>query len=229
MSKYTISEFIKETAQKDERNGFFELESPHTLEINLQGKVWAKLGSMVGYTGNIDIQRQGLREQGLMKVLGKALTGEGMTLMKAEGQGKLYLADNGKKVRILSLQNEAICVNGNDILALEDTLNYDIKMMQSVAGVVGGGLFNVKVEGKGMLAITTHGEPITLLVTRDKPVYTDPNATVAWSGSLEPEIKTNISWKYLLGRGSGETFQLAFKGEGWVVLQPYEEIYAVQK
>jgi uncharacterized protein (AIM24 family) len=49
--------------------------------------------------------------------------------------------------------------------------------------------------------------------------------TVAWSGSLSPEIHTDISFKTLLGRGSGETFQLRFQGEGWVVLQPYEEVY----
>jgi uncharacterized protein (AIM24 family) len=48
---------------------------------------------------------------------------------------------------------------------------------------------------------------------------------VAWSGTLSPEIHTDISFKTLLGRGSGESFQLKFQGEGWVVLQPYEEVY----
>ena len=57
------------------------------------------------------------------------------------------------------------------------------------------------------------------------PVFTDPNATVAWSGGLSPEIVTNISLGSLLGRGSGESIQLKFAGDGWVVVQPYEEIY----
>jgi uncharacterized protein (AIM24 family) len=51
---------------------------------------------------------------------------------------------------------------------------------------------------------------------------------VAWSGSLSPNIKTAISFKTLLGRGSGESIQLAFEGSGWVVLQPYEEVYFQQ-
>ena len=94
MSKYSVAAFLAQTGQRDEKNGAFELENPHTLEINLDGKIWSKLGAMIGYTGNIDISRQGLREQGLSKIISKALTGEGMTLMKAEGKGKLYLADN---------------------------------------------------------------------------------------------------------------------------------------
>ena len=32
----------------------------------------------------------------------------------------------------------------------------------------------------------------------------------------------------LFGRGSGESFQLAFQGQGWVVLQPYEEVVYAQ-
>ena len=50
------------------------------------------------------------------------VSGEGVSLMKAEGKGKIYLADNGKKVRILHLNNESIFVNGNDVLAIENTL-----------------------------------------------------------------------------------------------------------
>jgi uncharacterized protein (AIM24 family) len=56
------------------------------------------------------------------------------------------------------------------------------------------------------------------------PVFTDSIATVAWSGGLTPEIVTDISLGTLLGRGSGESVQLRFAGDGWVVVQPYEEV-----
>lgn len=228
MSKYSITEFIKETANRNPTDSFFELESSQTLEINLNGNVWAKTGSMIAYTGNITFKREGIGEQGLGKLFKKVISGEGMTLMKATGAGKLYLADNAKKVRILHLENQTICVNGNDVLALEETLEHDIKMMKSVAGILGGGLFNVKIKGTGMVAITSHGEPITLLVTPQTPISTDANATVAWSGSLEPEIKIDLGWRNLIGRGTGESIQLHFRGNGWVVLQPYEETYVAQ-
>jgi uncharacterized protein (AIM24 family) len=227
--KYSIASFVQETSKRNPENSFFDLESPMTLEVNLAGTVWMKLGSMIGYYGNVTFKRQSLSEQGLSMVLKKMVSSEGMTLMKAEGNGKIYLADNGKKVRILYLQNESIFVNGNDVLAIENTLSYDIKMMKSVAGVVGGGLFNVKISGTGMLAITTHGDPVTLLVTPQSPLYTDANATVAWEGSLSPVIKTDLSFKNLIGRGSGEGIQLAFSGSGWVVVQPYEETYQAKQ
>lgn len=155
----------------------------------------------------------------------KAISGEGAKLMKAEGTGRLYLADEGKKVRILYLENEAICVNGNDVLAHETAVKSDITMLKSVAGMLSGGLFQVKLSGTGHVAINTHGEPLTLMVTPDSPVFTDPNATVAWSGNLTPNIKTDISFKTIIGRGSGESIQMKFEGTGWVLVQPYEEVY----
>jgi uncharacterized protein (AIM24 family) len=223
--KYSIAEFISQTSQRNSENNFFDLESPQTLEVNLDGSVWLKLGSMIGYYGEIKFKRQGLADQGISMVFKKMISGEGMSLMKAEGKGKIYLADNSKKVRILLLKDESICVNGNDVLAIDNTLSYDIKMMKSVAGVVGGGLFNVRVSGSGMIALTTHGDPVTLLVTPENPLCTDAHATVAWDGALNPTIKTDLSFRNLIGRGSGEGIQLAFSGSGWVVLQPFEEKY----
>jgi uncharacterized protein (AIM24 family) len=59
-------------------------------------------------------------------------------------------------------------------------------MMKKITGVLAGGLFNVKLQGEGMIAITTHYDPVTLLVKPGEPVFTDPNATVAWSSNLAP-------------------------------------------
>lgn len=225
MSRYSIEEFVSNTKQQDKGEGLFEIETPRMLEINLNGQVWSKAGAMVSYRGNIKFEREGILEHGLGKMFKKALTGEGTSLMKATGNGKLYLADQGKKISILNLQNESIFVNGNDLLAFERSISWDIKLMRRVAGMLSGGLFNVRLEGTGMVAITSHYEPLTLLVSQDNPVYTDPNATVAWSGNLQPDFVTDISLKTFLGRGSGESIQMKFSGDGFVVVQPYEEVY----
>lgn len=232
MSKreYTLKELILETAEDPNENDFFELEKPAMLEINLRNqKILAKAGSMVAYIGNIDFKREGMLSKGLSGLIKKAISGEGTSLMFATGSGKLYLADEGKKVKIIKLQNESIFVNGNDVLAMEESINNEIKMLKSVAGMLSGGLFQVKLSGSGYIAITTHGEPILLRVTAGQPVFTDPNATVAWSENLSPVIKTNLTFGSFIGRGSGESFQLEFLGEGWVLVQPYEEVKYVQK
>jgi len=225
MARYTIGDFVSQTVQKDRGEGLFELENDRTLEINLNGMVWAKLGSMVAYRGAVRFEREGMLDHGLGTLLKKAVSGEGAHLMRAVGNGKLYLADEGKRISILNLQSQSIYVNGNDLLAFEPSLKYEIKLMRRVSTMMAGGLFNIRLEGTGMAAITTYYDPVTLMVTPDSPVSTDPNATVAWSGSLYPELKTDITFKTLLGRGSGETFQMEFRGSGFVVVQPYEEVY----
>ncbi|MDY0385982.1 MAG: AIM24 family protein [Methanolobus sp.] len=125
------------------------------LEVNLNGRVWMKRGAMVAYRGDVKFTREGVLEHGLGKFMKKAVTGEGVSLTKAEGNGKVYLADSGKKISILQLNNESIYVNGNDLLAFEESINWDIKMMKKIGGMMAGGLFNVKLEGSGMVAITT--------------------------------------------------------------------------
>lgn len=225
MGRYSIKQFVENTGQRDLGQGKFELERDRLLEVNLDGRVWIKKGTMVAYNGDIRFTREGVLEHGLGKLVKKAVTGEGLSLTKAEGKGKLYLADTGKKVTILELDGQSIYVNGNDLLAFEETVQWDIKMMKRIAGFMSGGLFNVLLEGKGMVAITTHYDPLTLQVTKDRPVFTDPNATVAWSGNLQPDLRTDISLKTLVGRSSGESLQMAFTGVGFVVIQPYEEVY----
>jgi uncharacterized protein (AIM24 family) len=226
MAIKSLKEFLDTSEQKDLSPEAFELESSHLLEVKLNGRVWSKAGSMVAYQGAVKFIRQGVMEQGFGNLLKKALSGEGMQLMKMEGNGRVYVADAGKKITLLRLSGESIFVNGNDVLAFEDGIESNITMMKRMAGMMSGGLFNVKLSGNGVVAITSHYEPLTLRVSAQTgPVFTDPNATVAWSGGLTPDFVTDISFGTLLGRGSGESIQLKFAGEGWVVVQPYEEVY----
>ena len=225
MSRYTITEFVQNASNRDRGQGLFELESDRLLEVNLRSEVWTKTGSMVAYLGNIKFTREGMLEHGLGRFLKRAVSGEGTQLTKAAGTGRLYLADEGKKVTILNMRGEDIFVNGNDVLAFEPSLAWDIKMLRRMAGMFAGGLFNMRFTGSGMLAITTHFEPLALEVIPGQPVFTDPNATVAWSGSLQPTVHTDMSIKTFLGRGSGESIQLKFEGQGFVVIQPKEELY----
>jgi uncharacterized protein (AIM24 family) len=223
MAAYSIGEFVQATAQDEAARAPFQLENPHLLEVNLNGRVWAKAGAMIAYTGQVKFTREGVLEHGLGRMLKKAVSGEGTRLMKMEGQGRVYLADEGKKIQVLRLHDETVFVNGNDLLALEDGVDWDITMLRRVSGMLAGGLFNVRLSGAGLIAISTHYDPLTLRVAPGEPLFTDPNATVAWSGSLSPEIRTDLSLRTFLGRGSGESIQLKFEGTGWVVLQPYEE------
>lgn len=222
-TKYSVNEFINKTMEKTAGTETFEMENNYLLNINLDGKVWAKKGAMVAYSGDVKFRREGTFERGLDTFVKKAVTGEASTLMKIKGNGKIYLADQGKEIIVLNLENEKIYVNGNDLLAFEDHIDWNITMKKSGGMMSSGGLFHVRLQGTGMIAITTFFTPITLLVTPEQPVYTDPQATVAWSGGLTPSFKADVDFKTLIGKDSGETFQMKFQGNGFVIVQPFEE------
>lgn len=229
IQSYSIQEFVQQTAERDHPGDIFELESPKMLEAHVNGSMWSKLGAMIAYRGQLEFKREGMLAGGIGKALMKMVSGEMSPLTEIKGRGKVYLADQGKQISILRLQpSDAISVSGKDLLAFENSIQYAITMHRKVAGMMSGGLFSARLTGTGLVAIMSHGRPLTLRVTPDDPVITDPNATVAWSGNLSPELRTDINLKTLLGRGGGETFQMVFRGDGFVVVQPYEESPVVQ-
>ncbi|MFK3936835.1 AIM24 family protein [Alkalihalobacillus sp. NPDC078783] len=224
MTTYSVDEFLNKTKQQKTSTDSFALQSERILEIDLSGEIWSKMGSMISYQGEITFERERILEHGLGRAFKKSFTTEGQELMKATGEGRLFLADQGKRITILELGNQQITVNGNDLLAFEPTVEWDIEMMRKMAGLMSGGLFNVTLNGHGKVAITTYFEPLTLEVTPEQPVYTDPTATVAWSGDLKPEFHTDISYRTFLGKGSGESIQMKFTGSGFVIVQPGFEV-----
>ena len=76
MAIKSVQEFLAASVQKDMSGDAFELESSHLLEVKLNGRVWAKAGSMVAYQGGVKFVRQGIMEQGLGNLLKKAVSGE---------------------------------------------------------------------------------------------------------------------------------------------------------
>ena len=220
ITRYSIEEFVNSTSQQDRNEGFFEQETARIMEINLSNNLaWIKKGAMIAYTGEVKFTMEDLFEHGIKTVMKRFVTGEGGNLVKAQGTGKVYIADEGKKISILNLQNDSLFVNGSNVLAFEPSLKWDIKLMK-LASMMAGGLTNIEIKGSGMLAITTMYEPMTLRVTQGCPVMTDPSATVAWSSGLKTGFKTDISVKTLLGRGSGDSIQMKFEGDGFVIVQP---------
>jgi len=216
-----VDTFVSEN-RPNESTDAFELENRELLDIAVDGTVLAKAGSMVAYDGDLSFTGKSSAEGGLTGFIKSKATEEGTPVMEVEGTGHLYLADQGKEIQILELdEGESISVNGNDVLAFESGVDYTISTIDSLAGSATGGLTNVFLEGPGHVAITTHGKPLVLT----PPVKTDPAATVAWSGETSPSGSVNRSLSDLVGQSSDERYQLEFtNSDGFVVVQPYEEV-----
>ena len=39
---------------------------------------------------------------------------------------------------------------------------------------------------------------------------------------MRTNVRSDVSFKTFIGKGSGETFQIAFEGPGWVLIHPSE-------
>lgn len=222
----TLTSLVKQSMEVESPDAF-SLQSKKLLRVNMEacgGQVLAKAGSMIAYQGKISFTRQG--SGGVDKWVKKAISGESFTLMLAQGTGDLFLADAANDIVLLYLNNESITVEALNLLAFTPSISWDIKMIKGAAGMMAGGLWTVELQGTGYLALISKGEPLTLKVTPKEPVFTDPNATIAWSQSLNPTVHVDAnlsSLKGIFGSTHGELFQLAFQGEGYVVVQPSEE------
>lgn len=201
--------------------GSFVLQNKRMLKVRLSsagGHFFALQGSMVAYQGNVDFSYEG--SGGMSKFFKKAFTGEGMNLMKVSGDGDVFIARDADEIFLLMLEGgDSVTVNGSNVLAFESTLQWDIKRVEG-ASMVSGGLFNTTFSGTGVLAITVHGTPVVLNV--DVPTYVDMQSAVLWSTSLQSGVRKTVKMSAMIGRGSGEAYQLALTGQGFVVVQASE-------
>ena len=65
------------------------------------------------------------------------------------------------------------------------------------------------------------GDPSRLDASQ-APTYADLQSAIAWSSSLRARLVRTARAGALVGRGSGEAFQFAFEGDGFVVVQASE-------
>jgi len=211
----TLGEFQETQSEQP-----FALQNSKLLKVSLREvTIQAKAGSMVAYQGDVSFEHAGAG--GMSRMIKKAVSGEGTTLMKMSGTGEVFLADTAQDIHMIYLENDAITVNGTNLLAFDSGIDWDIKRVEGVSGFMGGGLFNTSLQGTGWVAIISDGPPV-LLNTGDTPTFADPAAAITWASSVQTGIKTDIKLKNFIGRGSGESVQMSFSGPGWVLVQPSE-------
>jgi uncharacterized protein (AIM24 family) len=183
----------------------FALHENGFLEINFARNVHVKRGTVSSYSGNLKF----IAESGLLGTTAQ-------TLVKAAGQGKIFVYEKGRKTFLLDLNEEFIYVEGSNLLALEDTLTYRVEPIYDTS--YQRKIDTVKIFGKGSLAISTSIEPLTLRVTREYPLSISSNALVAWTGNLIPTVVDDKSLENVMIANENETgFKIRFEGDGVVV------------
>ncbi|GAA5345297.1 uncharacterized protein (AIM24 family) [Planifilum fimeticola] len=211
----TLRDLMQQSGEKEAKESFV-LQNSKMLKVRVTDEIYCRAGSMIAYHGDFKFERT---SGGIGKWLKKTVTGEGIPLMRASGNGDLFLAHQASDITVLRLSAETLFVEGRHLLAFENTVDWDVTVIRG-AGMTSGGLFTCRLTGTGFVAITSHG-PVAVL---EAPVTVDPDSLIGWTEGLAPQVKTDVNLKTLLGRSSGETFQLRFDGHGKVLVQPDEPV-----
>ncbi|MCX5061270.1 MULTISPECIES: TerD family protein [unclassified Streptomyces] len=181
--------------------------------------VLARQGSMVLYQGKVDFSYKGAGFAG--RIVGNA-TGQEMQLMRCSGQGQVFLAENSTHLHPVELQGDAICVSAENVLAFDESLQYEVRRIEG-HGIPGGALFTMQFQGTGTIVVKTHGTPVVLPVT--PTTFADCNAVVAWSAAAQVIVSSQVRMRRNAYPGdTGESVNLQFRAApgNFVVVQPYE-------
>lgn len=166
-------------------------------------------------------------------------TGENLPLMKVtlSGDSVTYYASYGQHVIVYHLSpGEVISVESENLLAFTQDCEYGVRFLGQ--GVLSQkGLATSTFTGNGpnaYVAVLSNGNPLVLSNIESRSTLSvDPDTVICWmgaSGSCDPHITTDLSWKNLIGQHSGESYAFEWSGSQpvSVIVQPSERRGGIQ-
>ena len=167
--------------------------------------------------------------KGVGDLFGKAVRGSvtGESAIKPEytGSGTLVLEPTYKHILLVDVAdwNGSVVLDDGLFLACESTLKHKAVMRSNLSSAVAGGegLFNLGIQGKGILCLESPcpREELVEITLNNDVLKVDGNFAIVWSGSLDFTVER--SGKSLIGSAaSGEGLVNVYRGTGKVLLAP---------
>ncbi len=222
----------------------FETVNELTLKVTSTGNdvLFTKAGSFIAGESSggknykfekILLGPQGNFAQAALGSLIRRATGENFPLMKVtmSGRSTTYYANYGQHIIVYKLaMGEIISVESENILAFTQDCKYDVRFI-GVGIMSQKGLATTALTGNGnnaYVAVLSDGNPIVISNTQNhNTLSVDPDAVICWMsehGYGDPQVKTDLSWKNLIGQHSGESYAFEWSGNQpvTVLIQPSE-------
>jgi uncharacterized protein (AIM24 family) len=134
------------------------------LSMDADESVRVEAGSMVGYSGSVDVRTQA--EGGLLKSLSRSVFGgEGLFLLTLSGSGPAFLSSYGAIDEVEVGPGDSLVVDTGHIVAFEETLEFSVERV--------GGLKSTLFSGEGLVCEFS-GEGTVWTQTRS------PDAFLSW-------------------------------------------------
>ena len=179
----------------------------HSGDVTLEGKMNSNSGGMGGF----------------IKALGRSMvSGESFFITRAKGLNdgaKIALAPGAPgAIRELRLGTQQWRIRDQAFLACDGGVSYEMKRQSFGKALFGGtgGFFVMETRGTGSMLVSSYGDIIELNMDGAKPMVVDNTHVVAWSTTLDYEIKVASG---TFGFTTGEGLVNEFHGAGTVLIQ----------
>ena len=191
-----------------------------------KSNVTVQAGAMQWMVGDV---KATTRIKGVGDLLGKAVRGSvtGESAIKPEytGTGTLVLEPTYKHILLIDVADwdGSVVLDDGLFLVCESTLKHKAVMRSNLSSAALGkeGLFNLGIQGKGILCLESHcpKEELIEITLQNDVLKVDGNFAICWSGSLDFTVER--SGKSLIGSAaSGEGLVNVYRGTGKVLLAP---------
>lgn len=159
------------------------------------------------------------------KTLRGSVTGESAIKPEYVGDGMLVLEPTYKHILLIDVAdwNGSIVLDDGLFLACESSLKHKAVPRSNLSSAIAGGegLFNLGIQGQGILCLESYcpKEELIEITLLDDVLKIDGNMAIAWSGSLDFTVER--SGKSLIGSAaSGEGLVNVYRGTGKVLMAP---------
>lgn len=236
MGPFTVIEYVRDlsvtpmTAQTSYFSNLMNVRKRQVICNLAKSPVTIQAGAMQWMIGNANATT-GIKGAGdlFSKMVRGKVTGESAIKPEYTGTGEIILEPTYKHILLINLEewNNSIVLDDGLFLACESNLKQKAVMRSNISSAVAGneGLFNLGIEGKGVICLESPcpQEELIEVELQNNVVKIDGNMAIAWSGSLEFTVER--SGKTLIGSAaSGEGLVNVFRGTGKVLIAPVDRI-----
>ncbi|MDR1692990.1 MAG: TIGR00266 family protein [Oscillospiraceae bacterium] len=184
-------------------------------------------GCMAYHTGGVELEGKmnsgGGGLGGFVRAVGRSMTsGESFFITRAKGindGAKIAIAPAVPgAIRELTLGAEQWRIRDSSFLACDGGVSYEMKRQSIGKALFGGtgGFFIMETKGTGSMLVNSYGDILELSLNGRDPLVVDNTHVVAWSTSLQYDIKVASG---IFGFTSGEGLVNEFHGVGTVLIQ----------
>lgn len=192
-------------------------------------KIVLQPGAMQMMVGNVQ-STTGIKSAGdfLGKAFRGSVTGESAIKPEYTGTGVVVLEPTYKHIILLDVAKwgGSIVLDDGLFMACEATLQHKAVARSNLSSALAGGegLFNLGIQGRGILCLESAcpKEELIEIIVQNDVVKIDGNMAIAWSGSLEFTVER--SGKSLIGSAaSGEGLVNVYRGTGRILVAPVDK------